>query len=100
MLRHSFILIYRNFQRFRSTFFINLIGLSSGLACTLLIFLWVNDELSVDKFHEKDDRLYQVLTNQPSEEGIGTWQGSPVGLAEALATDARGGIRGQHLRNS
>ena len=87
MFRHTFLLIYRNFQRFRSTFVINLIGLSSGLACALLIFLWVNDELSVDKIHENDARLYQVLTNQPSEEGIGTWQASPVGLAEALATE-------------
>jgi putative ABC transport system permease protein len=39
---------------------INLIGLSSGLTCALLIFLWVQDEMGVDKFHENDNRLYQV----------------------------------------
>ena len=61
MIRHNFLLTFRNFQRYKSTFLINLVGLSSGLACALLIYLWVNDELSVDKFHEKDRQLYQVM---------------------------------------
>jgi ABC-type antimicrobial peptide transport system permease subunit len=84
MLRHSLLLIYRNFKRFRSTFFINLIGLSTGLACTLLIYLWVNDELSIDKFHAKESQLFQVMTNHDNAEGIVTWEGSPGPLAEAL----------------
>ena len=87
MLRHTFILIYRNFQRFRSTFFINLIGLSSGLACALLIFLWVNDELSVDKFHEKDDRLYQVMENQQHANEMNTVDFTSGLLAESLAEE-------------
>ena len=87
MLRHTFLLIYRNFQRFRSTFFINLIGLSSGLACALLIFLWVNDELSVDKFHQRDTQLYQVMENQHQADGINTQEGTPGLLAESLAED-------------
>ncbi|MEM9674490.1 MAG: ABC transporter permease [Cyclobacteriaceae bacterium] len=61
MLRHNLILTFRNFQRYKSTFLINLIGLSSGLACALLIFLWVQDELSVDKFYKNEARLYQVM---------------------------------------
>ncbi len=85
MLRHTFLLIYRNFKRFRSTFFINLIGLSSGLACALFIFLWVNDELSVDKFHEKNARLYQVMVNMDQADGITTQEGGPGLLAESLA---------------
>ena len=70
MLRHTFLLIYRNFKRFRSTFFINLIGLSSGLACALFIFLWVNDELQVDKFHGKDARLYRIMERQQHADEI------------------------------
>ncbi len=72
MLRHNLILTYRSFKRYKSTFFINLIGLSSGLACALLISLWVQDELSVDKFHEKDDQLYQVMEKESGSEGIYT----------------------------
>ena len=87
MFRHTFLLIYRNFRRFRSTFFINLIGLSSGLACALLIFLWVNDELSVDTFHEKDARLYQIMEEQDQADGINTQENTPGLLAESLAED-------------
>ena len=69
MFQHNFLLIYRNFKRFRSSFFINLVGLSAGLACTLLIYLWVTDELSFDKFHEKDSQLYQVMETQQAGDG-------------------------------
>jgi putative ABC transport system permease protein len=63
MLRHNLLTIFRSFLRFRSTSIINLLGLSTGLASALLIYLWVDDELSIDKFHENDHRLYQVLEN-------------------------------------
>lgn len=79
MFHHNLLLIYRNFKRFKSTFFINLIGLSTGLACALLIYLWVNDELSVDRFNEKDGRLYQVM-----QSGI---EATPGLLAKALAEE-------------
>ncbi len=87
MLRHTFLLIYRNFQRFRSTFFINLIGLSSGLACALLIFLWVSDELSVDKFHANDAQLYQVMENQKHAEENVTLESTAALLARSLADE-------------
>ncbi|WP_161888539.1 ABC transporter permease [Pontibacter russatus] len=87
MFRHSLLLIYRNFKRFRSTFFINLLGLSTGLACTLLIYLWVSDEVSMDKFHEKDGQLFQVMTNHDNSGGIVTWEVGPGLLAEALAEE-------------
>ena len=64
MLQHYFKLAYRNIQRDKSTFFINLIGLSTGLACALMIALWVNDEWQIDGFHEKEDRLYPVSYTQ------------------------------------
>ncbi len=87
MLKHNFILSFRNFKRHKSSFFINLIGLSTGLACALLIFLWVTDELQADKFHEKDARLYQVLSNHPTADGIDTWPATPAMLAEALSAE-------------
>ncbi|MDX2246817.1 MAG: ABC transporter permease [Bacteroidia bacterium] len=69
MFRHNLLITYRSFLRNKSSFLINLIGLTSGLTCTLLIYLWVSDELSMDKFHEKDSRLYQVFENILSQEG-------------------------------
>lgn len=84
MFQHNLLLIYRNFKRFKSTFFINLIGLSTGLACTLLIYLWVNDELNTDKFHEKDSQLFQVMENAEQADGIATGTGTPDLLAETM----------------
>lgn len=84
MFRHSFLLIYRNFQRFKSTFFINLIGLSSGLACALLIYLWVHDELAVDSFHEHDSRLYRVMANHEEADHVTTMPYTTGLLGKAL----------------
>ncbi|MEB2775057.1 ABC transporter permease [Algoriphagus sp. D3-2-R+10] len=87
MLRHNFLLFYRNCKRFKSTFIINLIGLSSGLACSLLIFLWVNDELQVDKFHEKKGELYQILENVEQGGETITRQSTSGPMAEAIARE-------------
>ncbi|MEB2782373.1 ABC transporter permease [Algoriphagus sp. C2-6-M1] len=87
MLRHNLLLIFRGFKKDKSTFFINLIGLSTGLACALLIFLWVRDEVSYDQFHENNERLYQVMVNRQSGNGVQTEDFTPAFLAEALAEE-------------
>ena len=87
MLQHNLILIYRSFKRFKSTFIINLIGLSTGLASALLIYLWVNDELHMDKFHEKDKRLYLVMDNHKQNDGWNTMIETAGPLADALVAD-------------
>ena len=87
MFRHNLLLIFRNFKRFKTTFFINLIGLSTGLASTLLIWLWVNDELKMDKFHKNDSRLFQVLESQQHTGSIRVTDSTPWLLSEALADE-------------
>lgn len=84
MFRHNIILALRSFKRNRSSFFINLIGLSTGLTSVLLIYFWVNSELKVDKFHQLDNQLYQVMTNQFLDNEIQTWPSTPDQLAETL----------------
>ncbi len=67
MLKHNLLISIRSFRKFKSTFLINLLGLASGLASALLIFLWVTDELNTDKFHEKDsNRHVQVIYSYPT----------------------------------
>ncbi len=61
MLKHNLLITLRSFKRYQSTFWINLTGLTVGLAAFMLIFLWVNDEVSKDQFHAKGDQIYQVL---------------------------------------
>jgi putative ABC transport system permease protein len=87
MLKHNLILIYRSFKRFKSTFIINLIGLSTGLASALLIYLWVNDELHMDKFHEKDSRFYRVMENLNESAGGKTIIESSGPVEVALKAD-------------
>ena len=84
MLKHNLTLIYRNFVRAKGFFLINLFGLTTGLACTLLIYLWVRDELTVDKFHQKDSRLFQVMEFQQYADEIMTTTSTPGILAETL----------------
>ena len=50
----------RNLQSHKGHSFINIIGLAIGMACCILILLWVQDELSSDRFHEKTKHLYRV----------------------------------------
>ncbi|WP_199852644.1 ABC transporter permease [Aquimarina sp. Aq78] len=64
---------------------INVIGLSSGLACVFLITLWVLDEVQVDKFHENDEYLYQVWNKFESREGPRVLNWTPNILAETMA---------------
>ena len=84
MLRHHLKLAFRGFKRFKTSFAINLIGLSSGLACALFIYLWVSDEWNMDKFHEKNDQLYQVMQNINLIGKVETIEYTPALLGESL----------------
>jgi predicted permease len=87
MIKHHIILFLRNIRKDTSTFLINLIGLSTGLACLLLIYLWVNDELRVDKFHENPQRIYQVIEHLEFTDGIQTKIETSGPMAELLADE-------------
>ena len=60
---------YRNLIRSKGYSFINIFGLAFGMAVTILLLLWVNFEMSWDKFYPNTDNLYQVVCRQ-------TWDGA------------------------
>jgi len=64
MLKNYLKVAVRNLLRHRGYSAINIAGLAAGMACAILILLWVQDELSYDRFHEKADVLYRVEENQ------------------------------------
>jgi hypothetical protein len=78
---------WRNLSRNKQFTFSNLIGLSTGLASAVLIFLWVSDEMQVDKFNEKDSQLYKVLANMYSSNQVQTGHGTPYPLVATLTKD-------------
>ena len=60
MFRNNFKIALRALLKQKAFSFINIIGLAIGLSASLFILLWVQDELSFDKFHENADRIYVV----------------------------------------
>lgn len=75
----------RSFKRQKVFAFINVAGLSVGLACSILILLWVKDEIEFDKFHDEGDQIYRVQRHAYFTDGrIYTWQSVPKPLNEAL----------------
>ncbi len=84
MLKNFFKITFRHLTRNSVYSFINIAGLSVGLACSLLILLWVVDELQFDRFVPNYRQLYQVRMNQTFADGIGTQLPLPYPLSEAL----------------
>src|SRR6266542_1199306 len=60
MFKNYFKTGIRNLQRNKVYSFINIAGLSLGLACAMLIMLYVNDEVSYDRFHKNADHIYRI----------------------------------------
>ena len=84
MLKNYLKIAWRSLLKDRSFTGINILGLSVGLACTLLIGLWVADELGMEHYNPNDARLYQVMTRHRTESGINVGTGTPGILAAAL----------------
>ncbi len=86
MLKNYTLVALRNLLKNKIYSFINITGLSIGLTCSILILLWVQDEMSFDTFHPKADRLYQVWLQARWEEEIGSQTSLPLPTYEALKT--------------
>src|SRR6476620_2519296 len=67
MFKTNLKIAWRNLLKYKQFTFLNVLGLSAGLACTLLIYLWVTDELSYDKFFANDSRLYQLMEHRTGD---------------------------------
>jgi predicted permease len=87
MLNNYFKIARRKLVKDRQFTILNLTGLSTALACTFMIYLWVNDELNVDKFNQNDKQLYRVLYNIKLENDILTLETTPSPLANALKAE-------------
>ena len=60
MIRNYLKLTLRNLKKHKGYSFINIAGLAIGMACCILILLYVADELSYDNYHENVNRIYRV----------------------------------------
>jgi len=87
MLSYNIKLFFRRLLKDRQFAILNLLGLSTGLAAAILIYLWVHDEYSVNSWFAKKDQLYQVISNFKTSQGLMTVDKTPVPLPDALLKD-------------
>lgn len=84
MFRSYIKIAWRNLFRNKAFSVTNLLGLTIGITCTMLILLWVQDELAYDKFHVNYDNTYQVIANRDFNNQIFTDRSMVLPLASAL----------------
>ena len=84
MFRNYLKIAWRNITRNKAFSFINIGGLGLGIACSLLIFLWVQDERNVDAFHVNSANLYSVYERVFSEGKVDAGRATPALLATEL----------------
>jgi len=87
MVSNYFKTTWRSILKDRQFAILNLVGLSVALACVLFIFLWVNDEWGIDKFHANNDRIYQVMAHIKLPDGVHTQEATPFLLSRALGKE-------------
>ena len=70
MFKNYFKIAFRNLARNKIYSFINIAGLSIGLACAMLIILYVKDEVSYDRFHKNVNNIYRIVTQGIDKNGV------------------------------
>lgn len=92
MFKNYLTVFKRDFIRQKGYSFLNVFGLAIGVACFLLISLYIRDEYSFDRMHSKADRIYRIHEIMQSN-GVGERSASqPFPVAEALLNDHRSQI--------
>jgi putative ABC transport system permease protein len=84
MLKNYFRIAWRNLFRHKAFAASNLLGLTIGMTCSILIFLWVHDELSYDRFHRNYDNIFQLIANRDFKNNVFTDKNMVFPLAKSL----------------
>jgi len=85
MFKNYIKVAFRNLQRHKGFSFINIAGLAIGIACCLLIFLYVADETSYDKFHENSDRIHRIISHSTIGGETRVFARAPAAVSVELA---------------
>jgi putative ABC transport system permease protein len=86
MFKNYFKIAWRNLLKNRASSFINIGGLAVGIAVSMLIGIWIVDELSFNKYHQHYDRIAQVMQHQTFGGDVHTDKAIAIPLATELRT--------------
>lgn len=86
MIKNYTKIALRNLFRNKAFALTNLVGLTIGITCTILILLWVQSELSYNKFQDNYSSIYKVMANRSFNGQVGTDDVMVFPLAPALAS--------------
>jgi putative ABC transport system permease protein len=78
---------YRNLLRHTAYSLINILGITIGMVASVLLLLWVQDELSYDKFHSKHESIYQAVANLGTADNKQAWYSAPAALGAFAKRD-------------
>ncbi len=87
MIRNFFKIAWRNLIKRKGFSFINILGLSIGMASAMLILMWIVNEVSFDQFHKNKDRIYEVWNKAHFSGELHAWNTTPKVLARTLEKD-------------
>ncbi|GGB18725.1 ABC transporter permease [Puia dinghuensis] len=100
MFRVNFRLSLRSLLKNKLYSFINISGLAVGLASAILICLWIQSEVSHDRFHPNIDRLYLLNNRDQNNGGVYVWNYTCVPLGPAIQKDYPEVERAVRVNNS
>src|SRR5215470_4661375 len=84
MIRNYLKIAWRNLLRNKGFSLTNLLGLTIGISCTILILLWVQDELNYDRLHGNYSSIYKVMANRDFNNQVFTDENMVLPLAKTL----------------
>jgi putative ABC transport system permease protein len=88
MIKSYFKTAWRSLLKNKVMSCLNIAGLTVGMTAAVLIFMWVQNEMSFDGFHPDADRIYRLTTRTTDKKW--TWEGSPMLLAGAIVKETPG----------
>ncbi|WP_422107632.1 ABC transporter permease [Winogradskyella sp.] len=86
MIRNYLKQVYRQLLKYRLNSIINLFGLSVGIACCFVIFLFVDNEFKYDKYHAHSENIYRITTTETSENAVRNFAHSYLPYAPLIAS--------------
>jgi putative ABC transport system permease protein len=84
MFKNLITIAFRNILKEKTYSAINILGLTIGITCSMFLLMYILDELSYDRYHEKADNIYRVVSNIKEPDNQFTWAVAQIPLGQEL----------------